>query len=530
VSTAVSPAERSPGLVLSWIGATDHKRIAAHMAWACGLFLVIGGLVALTMRTELAQPGLQVLSRDHYNELYSLHGSTMIYFVMTPAALALGVYLVPLQIGAADLVAPRLNLFAMWMLLGGAAVAFSSLLTASGYPRDGWTEFLPMSNDTFSPGTGTDLWLAGVAASAISAMILAGTILATIVLRRAPGMSMLRIPVFTWTMVATCLNVLFAVPALLGALGLIFVARHTDIAVNPAAYLNLFWFYGHPVVYVMFFPFVGAALEVLATNARRRMAGYGPFVLAIIGFAATSMAVWGHHMFATGQVTNQYFAVTSIALMVFAGVEYLDAFLTMWGGAIVMRTSTLFALGFFAQFLVGGLTGLFLASPTLDYQANDTYFVVGHFHYTLFAGSMFGLFAGLYHWFPKVTGRLLDERLGKLHFWLLVVGTNLTFFPFFILGNEGMVRRVADYPDQRGLADWNLVATIGSYVVAVALLVFLLNVAWSKALGAPAGPDPWQGQTLEWWTASPPPRHNFESLPPIRSHAPLLDLREAESE
>jgi len=234
-------------------------------------------------------------------------------------------------------------------------------------------------------------------------------------------------------------------------------------------------------------------------------------------------------MFTTGQVTNQYFAVTSIALMVFAGVEYLDAFLTMWGGAIVMRTSTLFALGFFAQFLVGGLTGLFVASPTLDYQANDTYFVVGHFHYTLFAGSMFGLFAGLYHWFPKATGRLLNERLGKLHFWLLAAGTNLTFFPFFILGNEGMVRRVADYPDQRRLADWNLVATIGSYVVAVALLVFLMNVVWSKALGAPAGPDPWQGQTLEWWTESPPPRHNFESLPPIRSHAPLLDLREAES-
>jgi cytochrome c oxidase subunit I len=238
--------------------------------------------------------------------------------------------------------------------------------------------------------------------------------------------------------------------------------------------------------------------------------------------------VWAHHMFTTGQVTNQYFAVTSIALMVFAGVEYLDAFLTMWGGAIVMRTSTLFALGFFVQFLVGGLTGLFVASPTLDYQANDTYFVVGHFHYTLFAGSLFGLFAGLYHWFPKATGRLLDERLGKLHFWLLVAGTNLTFFPFFILGNEGMVRRVADYPDQRGLADWNLVASIGSYIVAVALLVFIVNVLWSKALGAAAGPDPWQGQTLEWWTSSPPPRHNFESLPSIRSHAPLLDLREAE--
>jgi cytochrome c oxidase subunit I len=276
----------------------------------------------------------------------------------------------------------------------------------------------------------------------------------------------------------------------------------------------------------MFFPFVGAALEVLATNSRRRLSGYGAFVLAILGFAATSMAVWAHHMFTTGQVTNEYFAATSIALLVFAGVEYLDAFLTMWGGAIVFRTSMLFALGFFAQFLIGGLTGIFVASPTLDYHVNDTYFVVGHFHYTLFAGSLFGLFAGLYHWFPKATGRRLGEGLGKLHFWLLVVGTNLTFFPFFILGYEGMVRRVADYPDQSRLADWNLASTIGSYVVAAALLVFLVNVVRSRLLGEPAGPDPWGGQTLEWWAASPPPRHNFDSLPAIRSHAPLQDLRE----
>jgi cytochrome c oxidase subunit 1 len=479
------------------------------------------------MRTELAQPGLQFLSRDHYNELYSLHGSTMIYFVMTPAALALGAYLVPLQIGAADLIAPRLNLFALWLMVGGAIIAFSSLLTAGGYPRAGWTEFLPMSNDTFSPGTGTDLWTAGVVASALSTIILAGTILTTICLRRAPGMTMLRMPVFTWTMVATCLNVLFAVPALIGAMGLLFIARHTNVGVDPNAYLNLFWFYGHPIVYVMFFPFVGAALEVLATAAGRRLAGYGVFVLAILGFAATSMAVWGHHMFTTGQITNQYFAVTSIALMVFAGVEYLDAFLTMWGGAIVFRTSTLFALGFFLQFLIGGLTGLFLASPTLDYHASDTYFVVGHFHYTLFAGSLFGLFAGIYHWYPKATGRRLNERLGRAHFWLLVVGTNLTFFPFFILGYEGMVRRVADYPDQSGLARWNLISTVGSYVVAVALALFVVNLLRSSRRGEPAGNDPWNGQTLEWWTSSPPPDHNFDSLPAIRSHAPLLDLHEA---
>jgi cytochrome c oxidase subunit 1 len=339
-------------------------------------------------------------------------------------------------------------------------------------------------------------------------------------------MTMLRIPVFSWTMVATCFNVLFAFPALVGAMGLIFVARHTSIGVDPNTYLNLFWFYGHPVVYVMFFPFVGASLEVIATAAGRRMSGYGVFVFAILGFAATSMAVWAHHMFTTGQVTNEYFAVTSIALLIFAGVEYFDAFMTMWGGAIVFRTSTLFALGFFLQFLVGGLTGIFLASAPLDYHVNDTYFVVGHFHYTLFAGSLFGLFAGIYHWYPKATGRLLDERLGKLHFWVLVVGTNLTFFPFFILGYQGMVRRVADYPDTGDLGAWNLVSTAGSYVVGLAMLVFAVNLFRTWLRGAPAGNDPWDGQTVEWWTTSPPPRHNFRSLPPIRSHAPLLDLRE----
>lgn len=527
-TTSAAPADtRAPeGLVLSWLGATDHKRIASHLGWMAGVFLVAGGLVALTMRTELAQPGLQFLSRDRYNELYSLHGSTMIYFVMTPAALALGAYLVPLQVGAADLVAPRLNLFALWLMIGGGVLSYSSLFTSSGFPRDGWTEFLPMSNDTFSPGTGTDLWTAGVTASAISSIILAGTIVATVLLRRAPGMTMLRVPVFSLTMVATCFNVLFAFPALVGAMGLLFVARHTSIGVDPNTYLNLFWFYGHPVVYVMFFPFVGASLEVIATAAGRRMSGYGVFVVAILGFAATSMAVWAHHMFTTGQVTNEYFAVTSIALLIFAGVEYFDAFMTMWGGAIVFRTSTLFALGFFLQFLVGGLTGIFLASAPLDYHVNDTYFVVGHFHYTLFAGSLFGLFAGIYHWYPKATGRLLDERLGKLHFWVLVVGTNLTFFPFFILGYQGMVRRVADYPNTGDLGAWNLVATVGSYVIGLAMIVFAFNLLRTWLRGAPAGNDPWGGQTVEWWTTSPPPRHNFDSLPAIRSHAPLLDLRE----
>jgi cytochrome c oxidase subunit I len=521
VTTIAAP---TVGGIVGWAAATDHKRLAARIGALCAIFFAAGGIVALTMRAELAHPGLQVVSREHYNELFSLHGSTMLYLVMTPAGLALGVYLVPLQIGAADLLAPRLNLFAVWLIFGGGVLSYMGLLTAHGPADVGWTAFPPLSDHTFSPGPGVDFWIAGTSLAALAAIILSATILGTILLRRAPGMTMLRLPIFCWSMVATCLLTIFSFPALLAALWSLFADRHFGFGLDPVTYLHLFWFFGHPVVYVMFFPFVGAVAEVVAVNAGRRFAGYVPLVISLLGFSAVSMAVWAHHMFTTGQVDNRYFGATSTALLIFAGIEYLDLVLTLWGGALVFRPQMLFALGFMFQFLIGGLTGIMVASPVLDYHFNDSYFVVAHFHYTLFAGSLFALFAGIYHWWPKWTGRHLGDGLGKAHFWLLALGTNLTFFPMFILGYDGMTRRIADYPAK--FTHLNELATAGSAIIAVAMLVFVANVvvSWSRAV--PAESDPWDGHTLEWWTTSPPPRHNFDSLPQVRSFAPLLDLRE----
>jgi cytochrome c oxidase subunit I len=320
-------------------------------------------------------------------------------------------------------------------------------------------------------------------------------------------------------------------PVLVVAMVLLWIDRHYggifEGAGGATAYQHLFWFYGHPVVYVMFFPFVGAVAEVVATFSRKRFFGYRAIVLSLLAFAALSMSVWAHHMFATGQVKNQYFSLTSTLLVLPAGVEYFDMIATMIGGAILLRTPMLFAVGFLVQFLVGGLSGIFVASPPLDYHVHDTFVVVAHFHYTLLAGSMFGFFAAVYYWFPKATGRMLGERLGKTHFWLMAIGTNLTFLPMFFLGNDGMVRRIADYTPETGWQNLNELATLGSYAIAISIAVFCVNVFRSLRHGAPAGDDPWEGQTLEWATSSPPPRHNFDRLPPVRSFAPLLDLREA---
>jgi cytochrome c oxidase subunit 1 len=309
-------------------------------------------------------------------------------------------------------------------------------------------------------------------------------------------------------------------------MGLLWADRHGARVLNAVDYQHLFWFYGHPVVYVMFFPFLGMVAEVIATFSGRRLFGYHAMVVSLLAFAGLSIAVWGHHMFTTGQVANKYFSLTTTAIAVVAGIEYFDNVGTLWGGRIRLRVPMLFALAFLVQFLVGGLTGIFVASPPLDYHVNNSYFVVAHFHYTLFAGSVFGLFAGVYYWWPKFTGRLLPEALGRVHLAFLAIGTNLTFFPMFFLGYDGMPRRVANYPASSGWEGLNVLSTIGSGVIALSLLVFLLAVAVASLRRPDAGPDPWGGQTLEWWAASPPPVHNFDDLPPVRTYAPLLDLRE----
>jgi cytochrome c oxidase subunit I len=537
VST-VAPALTTSSRVPGWVGSlasTDHKRIGLNMGLCSLFFFLIGGVMALMMRTQLAQPATHFVSDETYNELFTMHGSTMIYLFVTPMALALGMYLVPLQIGAARLAWPRIAVSGFWVWLGGGIVMQSGWLTTEGAGRDGWFAYVPLSNSSNTPGVGQDLWTLGVLLAAVGMTLTAACLLATIAYRRAPGMSVLRMPVFTWTAFVSVLMAVGSFPVLVVTMALLYAERsgaHIYVGSEGVIdYQNMFWFFGHPVVYVMFFPYLGCAAEAIAVNAHKRWFGYKAFVLSMLAFSALSMSVWSHHMFTTGGVTNEYFAFTSTMLVVPAGIEYFDMIGTLIGGALVMRVSMLFALGFFIQFLIGGLSGIFIASPVLDYQAQASYMIVAHFHYTLFAGSVFGFFAGVYHWFPKITGAYLRERIGKVHLVLLAIGTNMTFGPMFVLGEEGMTRRIAEYPQHPGWGTLNLIESIGAGIIALAVAVFLFNVWVSLREREPAGDDPWLGHTLEWATSSPPPRLNFERpLPPITSYAPLLDLRERAAE
>jgi cytochrome c oxidase subunit 1 len=526
----VNPARSFPA---GWLDTTDHKRIALlTLGTALTLLVAMGGL-ALTMRTQLAQPEMHILGADTYDEFFTIHGSGMIYLVMTPFAIGLGLYLVPLQIGAVNVAAPRVTMLGFWLYLAGAASMLSGFLTSGGAGDQGWYSYPPLASSRHSPGPGVDLWILGVTLVAVGMLLMAGTVLWTALLKRAPGVTMLRLPVLSWSVVVTNLMVIGAFPSLLVAMAILAVGR-----INPAifdnnmwniGYQHVFWFFGHPVVYVMFFPFVGAVVEVLSTFARRRYFGYKPTVLALLVFAALSMSVWGHHMFTTGQSSNDYFSLTSILLLVPAGVEYFGFLATVIGGRLVFPTPMLFALAFVPQFLVGGLTGIMISMPAVDYQVTDSYFIVAHWHYTLAAGSLFGFLAGFYFWFPKATGLMLREDLGKAHFWLWLVGTNVTFLPMFYLGLHGMPRRIPTYLPTDGFTAANLTATVGSAVLGLGTVVFLTNLLVSFCARRPAPPDPWQGHTLEWATSSPPPPTNFTPeypIPKVRSFAPLLDLRE----
>jgi cytochrome c oxidase subunit 1 len=525
------PLEQRQG-VLDALLSTDHKGIARRLLVASLVFFLGGGVMALLMRTELAQPGLQIISTGSYNALFTMHGSTMIYLFVTPLGLALGLYMVPLQVGAENSAWPRMALTGFWLFVAGGIVMQLGWLTVGGPGRATWIGVAPLSEFQRTPGSGQDLWILGVMLATLGELLIGLCVLATALRKRAPGMTLMRMPPFTWTMVNTTLMMVFAFPVLIVLMGLLWYDRRNcclfDGPQGSLNYQDLFWFYGHPVVYVMFFPFLGAVSEAICTFSGRRLFGYPFFVGAtILLFAGLSMSVWGHHMFTTGRIDDRYFALTSHALIIAAGVEYFDVVATLWKGRIRFSASLLFAIGFLIQFLVGGLSGIWVASPPIDFNANNSYVVVGHFHYTLFAGSIFGAFAGVYLWFPKWTGARLREGLGKLQFVVLLIGTTMTFAPMFALGEEGMTRRIADYPASTGWGTLNLIETIGSYVIAVAIVIFLVNVVVSLRHRREAGPDPFGGPSLEWATSSPPPPHNFDALPPVRSYAPMFDVREA---
>jgi cytochrome c oxidase subunit 1 len=535
VEPSAAPAatvEERPGLP-DWLLTTDHKRLGILIV-ATALVQFFGyGALALTMRAQLAQPNQNILSPEGYLKFMTLHGTGMITLVITPLALGLGVYLVPLQIGAPRIAAPRAVLLSWYLYLAGAVCLIWGFLSPEGGATSSWWGYLPLSNATYTPGNGESLWVAGVVLAATGLLIQSIALLWTVLRMRAPGVTMMRLPVFCWTEIVTCLMALPAFPSLLAAMGILTVDRIDPHILSGnfwnVGYENLFWFYGHPVVYIMFFPFVGCVAETLSTFAGRRFFAYPGTVLSLLVFATGSMAVWGHHMFATGQQVNDYFSVTSIFLSVPAGIEYFGMLGTIVGGRLRYTTAMLFALAFIPQFLVGGLTGILVANPAIDYQVNNSYFILGHFHYTLMAGSVFGFFAGFYFWFPKATGYMPSERLGKLHFVLMVIGVNTTFIPFFLLGMKGMPRWMATYPRGAGFTTLSLISSIGAGIIGLAVLTFAYGIYVAFRRKVPAPPDPWGGPSLEWATSSPPPRFNFSlryPVPPVRSYAPLMDLRE----
>ena len=533
-SSAPGPGpEHRPTGILAWLTTTDHKRIGVSYMVTAYLFFLLGGVLALVMRAELYDPGLQLTSEGRYNELFTMHGLIMMILFLGPFGFGLANYFVPLHVGAADMAFPRVNAFSYWLYLGGGLTMVAGFLTSDGAAATGWTLYPTLSREVWSPSVGVDLALIGVALTGFSGILTAVNVVTTVFALRAPGMSMFRMPIFTWNMLVVSILVLMAFPVLTAAGAMLLTDRlfggHVfDPAMGGSTVLwqHLFWFFGHPEVYILVLPFFGIVSEIFPVFSRRPVFGYKGLVLATLLIAAYSVGVWAHHMFTTGAVLLPFFALLSFLIAVPTGIKFVNWIGTMWGGRLVFPTAMLFALAFLFTFLLGGITGVIVASPPLDFHLHDSYFVVAHLHYVLFGGSVFALYAGVYYWFPKITGRQLHEGLGKVHVVTTFVGFHLTFAVQHLLGMDGMPRRIADYLPSDGFTGMNQLSTVGSAVLGLGTLAFLANVWWSWRHGRLAGRDPWgSGQTLEWWTTSPPPPDNFDRpLPPIRSNRPVWDV------
>ncbi len=532
---AALPAGAERADLLSWITTTDHKRIGILYLTTSLCYFAVAGALALAIRTQLARPSNTLVGAHEYAQLFTLHGTAMIFLFVAPFALGLANFLIPLQIGAPDMAFPRLNATSYWMFLFGGLTVFSGAATSEGAAAAGWTAYAPLSEIKISTGLGQDLWIVGVLLVSIATILTAINFVTTVFIYRAPGMTMWRIPIFTWEMVATSLLIFMAFPALAADLLLLFVDRHLgghafDPAYggSPILYQHLFWFFGHPEVYVMILPYFGVISEIIPVFSRKPIFGYTGLVLAAFAIAGLSMGVWAHHMFTTGAVDDPFFSFMSFLIAVPTGVKFFNWIATMWRGSISFATPMLFTMGFLINFLLGGITGVMVASPPIDFQAHASYFIVAHMHYVLGGGSLFAIFAALFFWWPKMFGRKLNERLGAICFWLLFIGFNVTFLPMHFMGLEGMPRRVFTYPDTGHLALLNAIATSGSYVMLAGVLVFAWNVVVSAFDRTPVPDDPWGANSLEWATSSPPPEHNFDRLPPIRSERPVFDARHPE--
>ena len=524
-------------IVVDWLTTTDHKKIGYLYLITSFIYFLIGGVMALVIRAQLAAPGLDIVqTKEQYNQLFTMHGTIMLLMFATPLFAAFANILMPVQIGAPDVAFPRLNAIAFWFYFFGSFVAVAGFFTPQGAASFGWFAYAPLSNTTFSPGLGGDLWVFGLALGGFGTIMGGVNFITTILTMRAPGMTMFRMPIFTWNTLVTSILIIMCFPPLAAALFALGADRRFDAHIfdpangGPMLWQHLFWFFGHPEVYILALPFFGIISEIFPVFSRKPIFGYKTLVFATIAIAALSMTVWAHHMYVTGGVLLPFFAFTTMLIAVPTGVKVFNWIGTMWKGSITFETPMLYSLGFLTTFIFGGLTGVILASPTLDFHLSDSYFVVAHFHYVIFGTVVFAMFAGIFFWYPKMTGKMLNERLGKIQFWLLFVGFHATFLIQHWVGVIGMPRRYATYLPEDGFTWMNALSTAGSAVLAVSFLPFLWNVYITHKRGVKTTlNDPWgYGRSLEWATASPFPRHNFTSIPLVRSESPAFDLNHPE--
>lgn len=527
------PTRPPPVDLSSWVTTVDHKKIGLMYVMMAIVFLIVAGVEALLMRVQLLYPGNAVLGPDTFNQMFTMHGTTMVFFVGMPILIGIANYVCPLQIGARDMAFPRLNALGFWVTLFGGLLVYFSFLTG-GAPNFGWFAYAPLTQKTFARGPAADLWALGLIVSGIGTLTAAINFVATILGMRAPGMTLARLPFFTWTILWTAVQILIAIPPLTVSLVMVVLDRQLgahffDTQNGGSAYLwqHLFWFFGHPEVYILILPVFGMISEIVPVFSRKVLFGYEFMAAATMAIVFISLGVWAHHMFCVGmsKTLDLFFAGATLLVSIPTGIKMFNWLATMYGGRLWFASPMLFAIGFLSMFLIGGLTGIILAAAPFDFQLSDSYFVVGHFHWVLIGGTLFGTFAGLHYWYPKATGHMLSERLARWQFWLLLIGFILTFGPMHISGMLGMPRRIYTYQSDRGWTLWNQISSVGAFIQAPSFAIFAYNIVWSLKHGAPAGENPWQAWTLEWATASPPPAYNFEQTPTIRSRRPLWDTQ-----